>query len=61
MTKSNSKEDIHTSLQVDRKTGWLINGKINELISATIETKDTPQSPGRIEKVMTSSIELKYS
>jgi hypothetical protein len=61
LTKSSSKENRNTSLQVDRKTGWVINGKINELVSATRETKDTPQSPGRTEQTMTRSIEITYS
>jgi len=61
LIKSNSTEAINTSLQVDSKTGWIIEGKINELISGNTEVKDKPKLAGGIKQTISVSIEMTYS
>ena len=59
--KSNSTEAINSSLQVDNKTGWIIEGKINELMSGSMEVKDNPKFPGTVKQTISVSIEMRYS
>ena len=54
-------DTINSSLQVDNKTGWIIQEEISELTSESSEIKDNPKLPGgkkmtmSVSKVMTHS------
>src|SRR6185437_1447641 len=59
--KYNLTGTLNSSLKVDNKTGWIIEGKINELISGTVEIKDNPNLPGGMSIPMSISAENTYS
>lgn len=59
--KYNLADSINSSLQVDSKTGWIIEGKINELTSESSEIKDNPKMPGGKKTAMSVSKEMTFS
>lgn len=59
--KYNLTGTLNSSLKVDNKTGWIIEGKIKELISGTVEIKDNPNLPGGMSIPMSISAENTYS
>ena len=59
--KYNLTGTLNSSLKVDNKTGWIMEGKINELISGTVEIKDNPNLPGDMSIPMSISAENTYS
>ena len=60
-TKYNLTGTLNSILKVDNKTGWIIEGKVNELISGTVEIKDNPNLPGGMSIPMSISAEITYN
>lgn len=60
-TKYDLTGTLNSSLKVDNKTGWIIEAKINELISGTTEIKDNPNLPGGMTIPMSISTDMIYS
>lgn len=60
-TKYDLTGTLNSSLKVDNKTGWIIEAKINELISGTTEIKDNPKLPDGMTIPMSISTDMTYS
>ncbi len=52
---------MNSVLKVDPKTGWMIEAKINQLITGSAEIKDNPQLPGGMTIPMVLESKMDYS
>jgi hypothetical protein len=60
-TKYNITDTTNSIIKVDKNTGWIIEGKINELTSEKTEIKDNPKVPGGKKMTMSISKELMFN
>ena len=56
--KYNMSGTMSSEIKVNRKSGWVIESKINQIIKGTAEVKDNPKIPGGMIIPMTMSNEM---
>ena len=49
---------MSSEIKINRKNGWVIESKINQIIKGTAQIKDNPQMPGGMTIPMTLSNEM---
>jgi hypothetical protein len=60
-TKYNLTGTMNSSLKVNNKTGWIIEAKINQVMTGNVEIKDNPNLPGGLTIPMSFETEMIYS
>ncbi len=51
---------MHSTLKIDNKTGWIIDAKVNQLMSGTAQIKDNPKLPGGLIIPMSFESNMSY-
>jgi hypothetical protein len=59
--KFNLSGTITSDIKINKKSGWVIESKINEIIKGTTQIKDNPKVPGGMTIPMTINSEMKIT